>query len=349
MTIAWAGCCACGPPDAVDSPCDLSDCVQQSDDGTGMNLDSNPSGGTSTLSADPDWGRPGPGWKLAATQSGTGGTYSVVIFDDPIGHPLCGIDSGTICGEFLHRPSGTSLRVWPCAVQGGQVFVIGASDYETVSNPAMWQSVGATWTTFYEVTAYGDSSITTGSEIDRSDGAADIYLGFLIQSRGTDGVEYTSYFDNVCVEITYICPGSICLPCYENITIAVTGDVVSGGSGDCGKLVTQLNTLFGGGLVLTKGGTADWEYSDTASVTGGTVNELVYLTCVSAGTWQLTVDFSFIPGGGGSPTSFLFLKWTFDDLADCGSPVSPTSVVNLASGSCNPTLNSPSLLTVEPT
>ena len=213
--------CCCIPTVVTPSGCNMSGCTQSATNGTGMSLDSNPYGGSATLSTDASYGRPAPGFKLAATQTGgSGGTYSVVLFPTALTLAMKCIDkTSTICGEFLHTYSGTKLRVWACLVQSGNVFVRGASNYTDITDGTTWTAVTDTfgWDRLYkQVTAYGSSSITTGSDIDDAIGAADVYAGFLIQSQGTDGVEYDSYLDNVCLKVVRA------VPCDPGVEFVVT-------------------------------------------------------------------------------------------------------------------------------
>ena len=358
MIVPWAMCC-CIPDDVVNA-CNLTGCDQESTDGTGMNLHSNPYGGTSTLSTDADVGRAAPGWKLAATQSGSEGTYSVIIFDDPIDQPFCALDDSTICGEFLHRPSGTSLVVWPCAVQSGSVFVLDASGYTLVSSTSAWNRVTGTFRpndSFFEVTAYGDSGITTGSEIDTSEGADPIYLGFLVQSRGTDGVEYVSYLDNVCVKLNVQCEAAPCIVCYDEITLNSTDDIVSsaGESDGCECVVEIINTFFADGFTLTRSGAPGsmvWGFRALPVSGCGRSGPMdLILSCADG---VLSLDMAFETTSGGFAAA-LTLHWEFDPISDCTAPFSPSSISNPQESNCGlvlkvccPILNDPVRLVVTP-
>lgn len=214
--------CCCVPTTVTPGGgCSMSGCTQSATSGTGISLDSNPAGGTSSLSTDADYGRPGPGFKLAATQTGgSGGTYSVVLFPTALTLAMKCIDkTSTICGEFLHTSSGTKLRVWACLVQGGGVFVRGASNYTDITDSTTWTAVSDTfgWDRLYkEVTVFGSTSVTVGSDIDDSIGSDDVYPGFLIQSQGTDDVEYDSYLDNICLKVVQA------TPCEPGVEFTVT-------------------------------------------------------------------------------------------------------------------------------
>lgn len=208
-------CCCSYIPSSVDSPCNLTGCTQESTDGTGMNLDSNPAGGTASFDQDGDVGRPAPGWKLISSQSGADGVWSVILLDDPLENPLeCLSHSSAICGEFLHTSTGTGLKVWVCAKQGADVFVTSAAGYTSISSTSSWKNVSKNFgkvtgstpsDSFVKVTAFNSSSVTTGSAIDSAIGADPVYVGFLVLSEGASGTPYDAYLDNVCMKEVKSC------------------------------------------------------------------------------------------------------------------------------------------------
>lgn len=315
-----------------------------------MSLDSTPSGGTSTFAIDSVAGRTAPCYRLTSNQSGSAGVWSVVVFDDAI-PSLCSLVTLSICGEWLNSTVGNSLRIWPCLVQAGNVFVEpppppgSGNAYTNVSSVSSWTAVTrnviqSSRLGFLQVTVYGSGTLTLSGGVDLS---TDAQIGFLVYSDGDQDVPYRTWVDNVCVQWAFSCPVAECLPCREDLLIECSSDLVTGLSGDCAKIQTVVNTLFSGGVTVSSPlsysdsvGRQDWQYLGTESVTGGDVEIDVNLTCDAVGGgWLMNIILNYTPTGGGSATEILWLVVDLgDDFADCETTFHVDSIANHHEADC---------------
>jgi len=276
------------------------------------------------------------------------------VFEDSIPYSLCSLSALSVCGEFLNSTVGNSLRVWPCLLQDGEVYVSpppapgGGNAYENVTSTTSWTGVTRDIIQSYrlgyqKVTAYGLGTLTLGDGIDLTYTAPATQIGFLVYSDGDAGIDFETWIDNVCVQWDFSCPVAECLPCHEDILIECASDLVTGLSGDCAKIQTVVNTLFSGGVTVSSPlsysdsvGRQDWQYLGTESVTGGTVGIEVNLTCDAVGGgWLLNIILDYTPTGGGSATEILWLVVDLgDDFSDCETTFHVDSIANHYEADC---------------
>lgn len=270
--FGMAGCCCTdGDPPGVNTACGVSGCTQLSTDGTGMNLNATPSGGTSSLVSPGSHGRPANGFTLQSTQSvGSSGTYSVVVFDDPLEKDYQCVSNLVLCAEFLNTNASNSLRVWPCLVQGTDVFVL-SSSYTSVTSTTQWTRVTRTFTALSrgdKVTAYNANSIATSSTNPATTGTT--HAGFLIQARGSASVQYDAYFDNACLTVTTPCPYDECTAVSVTLSGFTAAEDYSYPYHDCDRdpaAVSLINSLIDGTYLIPfwnkLGSTSEWRAGET--------------------------------------------------------------------------------------
>ena len=363
--------CCCGSPTTVDSACSMSGCEQSCTDGTGMELFDTPSGGTSTFAIDSVAGRSAPCYRMTSNQSGSPGVYSVVVFEDAIPYSLCSLSDLTICGEWLNSTVGNSLRIWPCLVQDGEVFVspppgVGNA-YTNVTSTTSWTQVAGDLIQsdrlgYQKVTAYGSGTLTLSGYLDLTASASQAQIGFLVYSDGDTGVDYRAWLDNVCVQWDFLCSDGGCLPCRTDVLIECSTDFMTGLTGDCDKIQTVANTLLSGGVTVSHTrpwadsvGRVTWNYTGTEAVTGGSVSIDISLTCDAvAGGWLLNLIFGYTPTGLSQAHRTWAVSTAMADFTDCDTPFHPDSIDEHAgtdcmdSYNCCPTYADPADMTITP-
>lgn len=359
----YCHCCG-GVPDGVDTACNMTGCTQSSTDGTGMSLDSNPAGGTSSLVTGGAFGRPANGFTLESTQSGgSSGTYSIILFDDPLTNQFQCLDSLTICGEFLNSDGANSLRVWPIIKQGSNVFVF-SSSYTTVTATNQWTRSTVTFTQTNNgdrVTAYNSSSISvTGAT---PNATATTYAGFLVQARGSVGVQYDVYLDNVCVKETRACATYLCHSATVTLGNFVIGTTSGNPDPDCdfdSTDVSDITTAVAGtwlipGLSFTSGLGHTWRVcvggvcDDNEISTDLWLDITVYYPSadVTADDLVVTVKpWRKLPGCASNQNVGTWIyKYPKDDLV-CNTPLTFDFDSSIENGSI-PIVSQPSTITVE--
>lgn len=203
-------------PTDVESSCDVSDCDESLPDGVGMTATAL-HGGSVAISTDPDYGRPGPGFLLDCSQSGSDGVFAAVLSETVWnqGARVSCFPSASICGEFLKGESDATVRVWGCLFQNGTAYVDGSTPTGSASVSA-WRGMGSVLSgsafsvlsSVSEVTGFSSSGISVGSGHPTEDD--DFYLGFLVQVLGADGESRSAYLDNVCISAYPPCPWYDC-------------------------------------------------------------------------------------------------------------------------------------------
>lgn len=332
MPLFGVNCC-CGDPTGVDTACGVSGCTQLSTNGTGMNLNATPSGGTSSLVSPGSHGRPANGFTLQSTQSvGSSGTYSVIVFDDPLEKDYQCVSNLVLCAEFLNTNVSNSLRVWPCLVQGSDVFVL-SSGYTSITSTTQWKRVTGTFTALSrgdKVTAYNASSITTASTDPATTGTT--YAGFLIQARGSESVQYDAYFDNACLTVTLPCPYDECTAVSVTLSGFTADEDYSYPDHDCDRdpaAVAIIDSLVDGTYLVpyyqSLGSQSEWRAGPNPS--DWDVGSGVYIDIVCSYNYST-----------GNPTIWVRTYW---QPTDCSSlrPVHDVRYsISRASFSCGSTL-----------
>lgn len=336
------------PPDTVNVACSMDSCVLSSTDGTGMEFFGAIDGGTATFSADSIVGRPKPGYKLTSIQTGDADTAarSVILLDEIIPYPLCSIKKLTICGEFLRGSLVSYLRVYPCIVQDDVVFV----RQNNADNPYTSVASTSSWTLVSQrvidpltggMSYFVHRSIDDYSYASRRPSGPDTKIGFLVLAKGTDpGENLDVWIDNVCVSVEFFCDDENTIHGHDDLLIECSSDFVTGLSdGDCSLFPSFVNDFLTAGVTVTTTDTYpqklndEWYYSDTATVTGGTVDIVVQLTWDPlADGWLLYCAFDYISGGfaaerlrfiiyyGNDLCQFEFDHIELLDDHNCGSP-----------------------------